>query len=167
MSLLQQLLNKLMAKKPTKPAPAPVLPIPAAPVITQTSNSAVRLKLPAGYGQGGVQVQQVTRGIAYGPLLQAFPGSHTDPDQTVVVPGLGTDYPGEYRLRLAATALNQVSAELVLRNPSPTPAPAPVVTAAPVATPAAPQLALADTKTGTLRLKVPAGTSISTLKVLV
>jgi hypothetical protein len=143
MSLLQFLKQLVMAKKPTKPVPAPVpapapapLPIPAAPEVLKIVGREVRLKLPAGYLQGAMEVQQVTRGIPYKRLPDEFGGTHTDADGTVVVPGIGTDYPCEFRLRVAASAKNQAGLELIIpiaavsttqpaQNPSPVVLPTP------------------------------------------
>jgi hypothetical protein len=157
------------------PTPAPTaLPIPAAPVLMQTSGSAIRVRLPAGFGEKSLEVQQVTRNIPYKPVLpNEFGGTHTDPDLSIVIPGLGTDYAGDFRLRIAASPLNQASAELKIINPAkgttptaPTPAPVPPSTTAPVATPSAPTLAKADSATGNLRLAVPKGTLISSIKII-
>jgi hypothetical protein len=158
MSLLQQLLKLLsMAKKPTKPAPTPVptpapapvptkpapapLPIPDAPELVVKKGGEARLRLPAGYKQDALQVMQASRGGVYEPLLTGFGGSHTDPDGTVVVPGVGPNYPGDFRFRIGASATNQVGKELVILNPAlapttpptatPAPAPAPTTTPAP------------------------------------
>jgi hypothetical protein len=158
MSLLS-FLNQLFmaAKKPVKPAP---LPIPTAPVVLKAVGREVRLQLPSGYLQGSIEVQQVTRGIAYKRLPDEFRGTHTDADGTVVVPGIGTDNPGEFRLRAAASATNQAGQELVIKNPAlaattpaPAPAPAPVPTALPV--PEAPTMVATKNLDGTFQL--PAG----------
>jgi hypothetical protein len=156
MSLLEKLLQLVMAKKPV------ALPIPAAPIVIKAVGRETRFKLPAGYVQGAMEVQQVTRGIPYRRLPDEFGGTHTDADSTVVVPGIGTDYPGEFRLRAAATATNQAGTELIIKNPAPTPAkptstataistPAPIV----LPTPAAPTLvAVQNLDT---RIQLPAG----------
>jgi hypothetical protein len=161
-------------------APKPkTLPTPNKPVLMQTSGSAIRVKMPTGFGQTSLEVYQVTRNIPYKPMLSEFGGTHTDPDMSVVIPGLGSDYAGEFRVRVAATTLNQASAELVIINkakaaPAPTPAPAPTApkpvpvptsTPAPTTPPAQPKVALVDTKTGDLRLTVPKGTLISSIKI--
>ncbi|MGI4822657.1 MAG: hypothetical protein ACRYFV_15720 [Janthinobacterium lividum] len=141
-----------MAKKPTKPAPAPApapvpapapLPIPAAPEVLKAVGREVRLKLPAGYLQGSIEVQQVTRGIPYKPVTAEFGGTHTDPDGTVVVPGIGTDYPCEFRLRVAASAKNQAGQELIIPNASlSTTQPAQIPSTVVLPTPEAPTLVI-------------------------
>jgi hypothetical protein len=62
-----------------------------------------RFKLSTGYGLAAFEVWQVTRHYSYQPLIEIFGGSHTDPDG-IVVPGIGTNYPGEFCLRAAASA---------------------------------------------------------------
>lgn len=96
-------------------APAP-LPIPAAPVLLDTVGREIRIKLPTGYEQSNLASWQESRGGVYEPLLLGFPGSHTDPDGTVVIPGLGTDYAGKFRLRVSASPANQVGQELIIQN---------------------------------------------------
>jgi hypothetical protein len=139
-----------MAKKPTQ------LPTPAAPVVLQKVGREVRLKLPTGYLQGAMEVQQVTRGIPYKRLPDEFGGTHTDADGTVVVPGVGTDYAGEFRLRVAASAKNQAGQELIIKNPAlsttqPASTPSPVV----LPIPAAPTPLAAQNPDG--RYQLPAG----------
>ncbi|MGI4819875.1 MAG: hypothetical protein ACRYFV_01580 [Janthinobacterium lividum] len=139
-----------MAKKPA------ALPIPAAPLVLQKVGREVRLKLPTGYLQGAMEVQQVTRGIPYEPLTAEFGGTHTDADGTVVVPGIGTDYVGEFRLRVAASAKNQAGQELIipiaaLSTTQPAPTPSPVV----LPTPIAPTLVAVQNLDG--RFQFPAG----------
>jgi hypothetical protein len=139
-----------MAKKPA------ALPIPAAPIVVKAVGREVRLKLPAGYLQGAMEVQQVTRGIPYKRLPDEFGGTHTDPDGTVVVPGIGTDYPGEFRLRAAASSQNQAGQELIIRNAAlsttqPASTPSPVV----LPTPEAPTQLAPQNLDG--RYQLPAG----------
>lgn len=164
MSLLQFLKHLVMAaKKTAKPAP---LPIPAAPVALQKVGREVRLQLPIGYKQEAMEVQQVTRGIPYKRLTDEFGGTHTDADSTVVVPGIGTDYAGEFRLRAAASPTNQAGKELILKNPVPKPPKptAPTNTTPPVLPiPAAPTLAALQNLDGSFKL--PAGTSLDQLEI--
>jgi hypothetical protein len=150
MSLLKKLLQLVMAKKPA------ALPIPTAPIVVKAVGREVRLKLPAGYLQGAIEVQQVTRGIAYKRLPDEFGGTHTDQDGTVVVPGIGTDYPGEFRLRAAASSQNQAGQKLIIRNAAlsttqPASTPTPVV----LPTPEAPTQLAPQNLDG--RYQLPAG----------
>jgi hypothetical protein len=140
-----------MAKKPA------ALPIPAAPIVVKAVGREVRLKLPAGYLQGAMEVQQVTRGIAYKRPPDEFGGTHTDADGTVVVPGIGTDYPGEFRLRAAASGQNQAGQELIIRNAvlSTTQQPAPTPTPVVLPTPEAPTQLAPQNLDG--RYQLPAG----------
>jgi hypothetical protein len=150
MSLLEKLLQLVMAKKPA------ALPSPTAPIVVKAVGREVRLKLPTGYLQGAMEVQQVTRGIPYKRLPDEFGGTHTDPDGTVVVPGIGTDYAGEFRLRVAASAANQAGQELIIRNAAlsttqPAQTPSPVV----LPTPEAPTQLAPQNLDG--RYQLPAG----------
>jgi hypothetical protein len=157
-----------MATKAVKPAP---LTIPTAPVLLQAVGREVRLKIPDRYTMSMLEARQVSRGGVYEPLLVGFGGAHTDPDKTIVVPGLGTDYEGEFRVRMAASTTNQAGKELIITNPAktaakpptstPLPAPAPAAPALPV--PEAPILVAFKNLDGSWQL--PAGTTVDQLEI--
>jgi hypothetical protein len=177
MSFFKKVLQLVMAKKPTKPAPRPVpapapvptppptaLPIPAAPELVTKKGGEARLKLPSGYKQDALQVMQASRGGVYEPLLNGFGGSHTDPDGTVVVPGVGPDHPGDFRFRIGASATNQVGKELVILNAAlsttqPAATPTPIV----LPTPEAPTLVV--TQNSDARFQLPAGYTLAQLEL--